>query len=363
MILHSETLHAFLRHAERVAKEILENDCSLKTNRTRFMMGETSWPLNLVCFEGDSRWAYFDARFYQIGINTRLVGQLKDSVLRDLLRHELAHYLTQIYYGEVQAHGPEFHAVCQRYGWPTEVARASGDLFAEHAARTGDLVSDALVEKVKKLLALATSDNPHEAELATLKANQLILRHHLGRAQLEDSEAELCVLTVMKSGRKSALMVAIYDILTHFMVKPLLHYGKGEVRLEVIGDRSQVRLADYVAGFLQRELEQLWLRSGLKGMRAKNSFFTGIARGYRAKLESARKSYPLEDQRALVVVEKVQEGRIQQFMGGFGSSRTGQILDGGALERGKLAGMNLNIHAGLKNGEGKTLALPAGRSN
>ena len=360
MILHSETLHAFLRHAESVTKDILETECGIKTNRTRFLVHKTSWPLNLVCFEGDSRWAYFDRNFFQIGLNKRLAGRVKDSVLRELLRHELAHYLTHIFHGDgVLPHGIEYHALCQRYGWPAETAKASGDLFEQHESTVGDLASDALVEKVKKLLALATSDNPHEAELATLKANQLILRHHLSRADLgETAEEELCVLTVMSTARKSTLMVAIYDILTHFMVKPLLHYGKAEVRLDVIGDRSQVQLAEYIAGYLQRELEHLWINSGLKGMRAKNSFFTGIARGYRTKLESARQSYSTDEKRALVKVEKLRTERVRQLIGGFGSSRSGQVLDGSALERGTKAGLNLTIHAGVKNGESKRLALP-----
>lgn len=359
MILHSETLHAFLRHAESMAKEILENECSLKTNRTRFLVGQTSWPLNLVCFEGTSRWAYFDPAFYQIGLNRKLAGRVKDSVLRDLLRHELAHYLTRIFHGEsVASHGAEYHATCQRFGWPSEVATAQGDLFAEHEATIGDLASDALVEKVKKLLALSTSSNPHEAELATLKANQLILRHHLSRAALGESQTELCVLTVMEAGRKSSMMVATYDILTHFMIKPLLQYGKGQVRLEVIGDRSQVELADYVAQFLQREFEVLWKSSGLKGKRAKNSFFMGIARGYRAKLETARQSYTTEEKTALVQVERSREKSIRQFMGGFGTSSSSQVLDGSAMEKGKAAGMKLSILTGVKSGEGRKLALP-----
>lgn len=359
MILYSETLYAFLRHAENMTKEILETECKIKTNRTRFLIGNTTWPLNFVCFEGDSRWAYFDSSFYQIGLNKKLAGRIKDSVLRDLLRHELAHYLTRVFHGEnVDPHGTEYHSVCASFGWPLEVSQAQSDLFQDHENTTGDLASDALVEKVKKLLALSTSSNPHEAEQATLKANQLILKHHLSKAGLFTNEEELCVLTVMRSNRKSTLMVATYDILTHFMVKPLLNYGKSEVRLDVIGDRSQVQLADYVGSFLQRELELLWKDSGLKGLRAKNSFYTGIARGYRMKLEEARKSYSPIEKQALIKVEKVREESIRKFFGGLGSSKSGQVMDGSAFERGTKAGMNLNIHAAVRDGKGRRLALP-----
>lgn len=342
-----------------MAKEILSDECGLEVQRTRFMVGRLSWPLHFVCFEGDSRWAYFEPNFYQIGLNKRLAGRVKDSVLRDLLRHELAHYLARVFYGEkILPHGPEFKAICERYHWPLEVAEASGDLLEQHEAATGDLASDALVEKVKKLMALASSDNPHEAELATLKANQLILRHHLDRAHLtHEADTELCVLVVLREKRKSGRMVAIYDILTHFMVKPLLSYGKSEVRLEVIGERSQVQLADYVASYLARELEVLWRASRLKGLRAKNSFYTGIARGYREKLDGVRRSCTLEEKSALVRVERLREELIREFMRGLGSSRSGQILDGAALAEGTRAGKSLNIHPALKKSTAQVLAL------
>jgi hypothetical protein len=355
VILHSETIHAFLRHAERVAKEILQNECGLTVGRTRFSVGRMQWPLNLACFEGDARWAYFESAFYQIRLNARLVGRVSDVALRDLLRHELAHYLVCIEGGDVTPHGPAFQAMCARFGWPTEVARASGDVFADAAVT--DVPRDALIEKVKKLLALASSTNPHEAELATLKANQLILRHHLDRAGLADAaEESLCVLDVMRAARKSAKLVAVYDILTQFMVRPLLHFGRGEVRLQAIGNRSQVALAEYVAGYLDRELEVLWKATGLKGTRAKNSFFTGIAKGYRQKLEAARKGFSAPEKAALVKVEADLGEQIQRFMGGFGQTRTGQVLDGNALGQGVKAGSNLSIRPGVQTG-GKVLRL------
>lgn len=342
-----------------MAKDILEKECSLKVARTRFWVGDLSWPLNLVCFEGTERWAYFDGRFLQLGLNKKIAGRVKDSILRDLLRHELAHYFVRIHHGlEAKPHGEEFHEMCRRYGWPEQVAKASGDLFDIHEATEGDLVADSVVEKVKKLLALSTSDNPHEAEQATLRANQLIMRHHLSRAAFESGEKTLCVLPVLSASKKSAKLTAIYDILTHFMVRPLLHYGRGEVRLEAIGSREQVLLAEYVALFLDREFEQLWKRAGLKGMRAKNSFFIGLARGYREKLEGARKEMPQEDSKALVRVEHALGERIKNLMGGFSSSRSGQVLDGEALGRGTHAGRGLSILPAMKEGKGLMRALP-----
>lgn len=339
-----------------MAKEILSKECGFDVGRTRFTVGKIHWPLNLVCFEGDSRWAYFEHAFYQIALNARLVGKISDASLRDLLRHELAHYIVLIEGGDMSPHGPHYQAVCARYHWPLEVSRASGDVLGEDAAIL-DPQRDAMMEKVKKLLALASSSNAHESELATLKANQLILKHHLDRAGLAgNAEEPLCVFTVMTAPRKSAKMIAVYDILTHFMVRPLLHFGRSEVRLQAIGNRAQVQLAEYVAGFTERELERLWLQSGHKGLRAKNSFFSGIAKGYRAKLENTRKGFTVDEKAGLVKVEKDLGDRIRQYMGGFGSSRSGQVVDAGAMASGVSAGKNLSIRPGVQTG-GKVLRL------
>lgn len=284
-----------------------------------------------------------------------MAGQVSDAVLRDLLRHELAHYLVRVFHGEASTpHGVEYKAICQRYGWYEEVQAASGDLPS--VQKVGDLRADAVIEKVKKLLALASSSNPHESELATLKANQLILRHHLDRSRLGD-QRELCVVTVMSAPKKNALMTAIYEILTHFLVKPILFYGRQEVRLEAAGTREQIELAQYVAGFLQTELARLWKAQNLKGLRAKNSFYTGVARGYSEKLTNTRSDLTPEESRALVTIERDLAADLKFFMGGLSQSYSGQVLDSGAHERGKAQGRSLNIRPAVNSPLGKILQL------
>ncbi len=256
----------------------------------------------------------------------------------------------RVFHGEATSpHGVEYKTICQRYGWNEEVQAASGDLPS--IQKVGDLKADAVIEKVKKLLALASSSNPHESELATLKANQLILRHHLDRSRLSD-QRELCVVTVMSAPKKNALMTAIYEILTHFLVKPVLFYGRAVVRLEAAGTREQIELAQYVAGFLQTELERLWKQQNLKGLRAKNSFYTGVARGYSEKLTSTRNDLTPEESRALVTIEKDLAADLNFFMGGLSQSYSGQVLDSSAHEQGKAQGRNLSIQPAVKNRSG-----------
>jgi hypothetical protein len=330
-----------------MARAILRDECSLEVNRSRFKFGPLLYPLNIVCFEDNTRWGYFDSKFFQIGLNVKLIGRVSDHALRNLLRHELAHYLTHLYFPKLSSpHGEEFLSLCQRYGWGEDVSRAKDDLAA--LPLEGATQNQAMLSKVKKLLALASSSNQHEAELATLKANQLILRYHLEKNELND-EPELLVHTVMTAPKKNTLMVAIYDILTHFLVRPMLYFGQGEVRLEVAGPREQLELADYIAKFLEHEFERLWnLETNLKGLRAKNSFYLGIARGFSEKLQASRKDFTVTESRALVKLESDLSEKLQHFLGGLSKTSSGQQLDDRALQSGVARGRSLSIHPGVK---------------
>jgi hypothetical protein len=165
----------------------------------------------------------------------------------------------------------------------------------------------------------------------------------------------------MSAPKKNTLMIAVYEILTHFLVKPILFYGRGEVRLEAAGTRAQVELAQYICDFLQVELEKLWREAareqGLKGLRAKNSFLVGIARGFSEKLHGARSDLNPSDSKALVKVEAELAHTVAHFMGGLSSSHSGQVLDSAAHESGREQGHKLNIRPAVK-GSSSTLYLP-----
>lgn len=348
MRLYNDTIMSFLGHATRLAQEILSKECRLKFSRTRFHHKNITYPLSLVCFEGDSRWGYFESEFYTIGLNAKLIGRVDDITLKNLLRHEIAHYLVYIEQGSVKPHGEEFKAMCERFQWPPEVAMPSGDLSQPHE---GDIRADAVIEKVKKLLNLASSSNPHEAELATLKANQLILKHHLSRSDF--SNETIYIKTLLRALKRTTMMMSVYDILTHFLVRPLLHIGRGEARLEAGGTHEQVELASYICDYLVEEFESLWkkysLDHGLKGLREKNSFYTGIARGFSEKLQDSRTKMHVNETRALIRIEQDLKLKVDHFLGGLSKAQSSQSIHHHALERGKAAGRELNIRQGVKN--------------
>jgi hypothetical protein len=356
MIIYDSTTLAFIQKTEQMLREVLK-DCGVTVRRSRFLWKNYLYPIHVVVFEG-KEWGHFNSSYFQIALNRRLIWSAKDAVVRDILRHELAHYLTLLEYGEVPSHGKEFHEICARFGFPESVSAATMNLETENETKVGDLNSERVLEKVKKLLSLAQSANAHEAELATLKANSLLLRHNLDYVEKEET---LYLDRLLVRTRKDDKLTAIYEILRHFIVRPVISMGKGTVCLEVTGTKTNVTLARYVAEFLDRELDHQWEEArkehGLSGLRAKNSFYLGMARGFDEKMKGVKEEFSPEDRSALVKVEKNLDESVRMIYRRLGTVSSGRQTDHEAREVGKQKGRNLSIRHGVE-GTGKNLYLP-----
>lgn len=356
MLIYDSTSLAFIKKAEAFLKEILEQ-AGIKVRTSRFEYNRILYPLQVVVFEG-KEWGHFNAPYYQIGLNRKLIYLAKDSVVRDILKHELAHYLTHIIYPNARPHGLEFKEVCTRFGFPEDVARATMDLDESNLSKEGDLHSEKILEKVKKLLMLAQSSNSHEAELATIKANELLLRHNLDYCQ--DRTEPIYMDRLLLRKRKDTKISAIYSILKHFIVRPVISQGKNSCCLEVSGTLTNVKLAGYVANFLEQELDHLWKlaqkEDGLQGLQAKNSFFLGVASGFDQKMKQVKTHYSEADKKALMVVEQKLDFDTQIIYKRLGSSRSSHQMDFVANKKGQEKGLSLTIRNAVE-GKGKGLYL------
>ena len=362
MILYNDTTVAFIHKSELLVKSVL-SDLGIEVKRSRFLYNNYFYPIQVVVFEG-KEFGHFNAPYMQIGLNKKLIYSAKDSVLRDILKHELAHYLTYIRHGQVQAHGPEYRRLCQEYGFPEEISAATMNLEESNDAKEGDLNSERVLERVKKLLQLAQSSNPHEAELATLKANELLLRHNLDHLQDEPQET-IYLDRLLARPRRDAKLSAIYEILRHFIVRPVISMGKDQCCLEVSGTLTNVKLTRYGGEFLDRELDRLWeltkAEESLQGLRAKNSFFVGVARGFEEKMKQSKSSFSAQDQKSLMVVEKKLEHDVRKIYRRLSSSSSGGATDERARQAGVSKGRTLTINKGVESSGRKTFLLGWGR--
>lgn len=334
-ILYSETIFAFIKKCKGLARKILSEEMNLRVGRSRFFVKNTSYPLHIVTFEHPSRLGYFQADLFEIGVNKTYLHE-GDKSLLDLLRHELAHYMTFITFGpQVPHHGKEFLSICKQYGWNAEVSRAviQGDKIKKN---------EKILGKVQKLLSLSDSPHPEEAEAATLKAKELLLKYSL---EFREECDEMHLLRFLPRKRSSAKLHAISSILRTFLVYPVFNHGRGCVYLEILGKKVHVEVAEYVANFLDNKFELLWKEAkketpSLKGAVSKNSFFRGLAEGYTQKSE--------KQSSALIRMENQLTTLAANVYPHLASSRSSYKHHETANKLGKDKGKKLSINRGLK---------------
>lgn len=356
MLIFSENINLFRNKCLRLTKEILEQEMEIKVRRSRFLLSGYTYPIKVVVFEHPKHLGEFDYHTYQIRLNKQLIYQAKVSVLKDIIRHELAHLFCFLEFGpHVPAHGVEFRQICNRFGWNKLVSLSATNLEIHNAQYEGELKAEKIMSKIKKLLSLASSSNPHEAQLATVKANQLLLQYNLSELPSYNvSEEEVFNERVLERKRCDTKLKAIYEILGLFYVAPVLNYGKKVCFLEVTGTRGNVEIARYVAEFLDGEIERLWEQArkenGLKGTIAKNSFIRGLANGFVEKMQQEAQVLKSQHKKELMILKSNLKTAVAMVYGKTsGQYQDHRSSDQSATSLGKKAGSRLSINPGIKS--------------
>jgi len=220
------------------------------------------------------------------------------SALVEVLKHEMAHQYVDEVLGarDETAHGPAFRRVCAERGID---ARASGSPTASAEASREE---QSALEKIARLLTLASSPNEHEAQAAMAAAQRLMLKYNLD-VSAKSVARDYCFRHVGKpSGRVfEAPRILALILSEHFFVETIwvpvwrpLEGKRGSV-IEVCGTRANVELADYVHDFLTHTSERLWREHkrahAITGNRDRRAFLAGVMTGFRNKLKSQTKEH------------------------------------------------------------------------
>jgi hypothetical protein len=264
----------------------------------------------------------------------------------EVLKHEMAHQYVDEVLGNPDGapHGPTYRAVCERIGID---ARASG--VPDAALDPPNAEEARVLGRVARLLALAGSDNRHEAELAMAEAQRLMLKHNLAAPPSRYAFRHLGEPTGRVQEHERILAGILGD---HFFVEPIwvpvwrpLEGKRGSV-LEVCGTRVNLDLAEHAHAFLLHTAERLWRddrRARRDGSdRDRRTYLSGVMLGFGEKLEGER-----ERQRAEGLVW-VGDGDLRRFLRvrhpWVRSVRHGGPARNPAHARGKAAGRNVVLH-------------------
>lgn len=122
-----------------------------------------------------------------------------------------------------------------------------------------------VLDQIRKLLALATSPNEHEAALALSKAKELMLRYNIDNIDLEKDQAEDIIevdFQISHSSEESSLRF-VYWLGKAFLVKPILikrNIGEDKIKFEkyirFIGKTADVAVSTYIFSYMMSFLDK-----------------------------------------------------------------------------------------------------------
>lgn len=312
-----------------------------------------------------SFWARWIEGVRTIEVSRRLVLEQPWTVVVEVLKHEMAHQFVSEVLKEYEVpHGPAFQDVCERLGID---ARASG--LPQQAELTPG--TERIVQRVSKLLALAQSDNQHEAEAAAAAAQRMMLKHNLERSDATELPQYGFRQLGRVTGRVTEWERRLGNLLgEHFFVdviwvpafRPL--DGKRGSVLEVIGSQENLELAEYVHGFLSGTAERLWTQhkkaQGVSGNKDRRVFMAGVMAGFADKLAQQAERHAAE---GLVWVPEAGRSHYTRRRHPY----VRNVSHGGhrkneAFGEGRKAGREIVLHRGMHKGSGRGgRLLPSGR--
>ncbi len=341
--LHTELGSALLRELFDTWREINANHFRGKLR-----------PPVLEFSDVGSRLGQWNGARRTLSIDRRLAFEKPWSVVREVLKHEVAHQFVDevLQIHDQAAHGPAFEDVCRRFGID---ARATG----LPAAPSGSEGGSPVLRRITRLLALAESPNVHEAEAAMKAAHRLMLKHNIETKVAAASEGYAFVHLGVPRRRVEAAEHVLAGILArHFFVEAIWvpSYLAREARsgrvLELCGSLSNLEVASYVYAFLLETAERLWRehkrRHNIDSDKERRRFQTGVMSGFDEKLKAGTK----EDQREGLIW--VGDPGLENFLHQRYPRRTGGGGIGvrltAAYEHGREAGRNIVLHKPVKEG-------------
>jgi hypothetical protein len=256
-------------------------------------------PPSIRLHHGERRWGAWHADTRLITISRRQVLCYTWESVVETLKHEMAH---QYVWETLQAHdepphGRVFQEVCAKLRCSPAASDDGGiPLFRPRPAReVSD--DDARLAKIQKLLALADRNpDEHEARAAFARASELMRKYNVTTQRSRQPSDYVYRHLGSSSGRIAHHRYVIASLLQeHYFVQCIwvdsytVRTGVRGHRLEIMGTRSNVDMAEYVHDCLARSCETLWRAyktdAGVTDRRAKRQYLDGLLTGFRRQLE------------------------------------------------------------------------------
>lgn len=167
------------------------------------------------------------------------------------------------------------------------------------------MTRERVIEKVRKLLALSSSSNEHEAALAAAHAQRLLAEHNLSMSELEVREEGAGEVVVQVARTVPKWLSSLFATVANgFDCFPIVTTTAACSRLRFIGVGEDPAVASCTLQFLMKELRRLatvYVRSTEAGhgrlsatdrQRVRNSYLLGGVQGVRQALATQKAQTP-----------------------------------------------------------------------
>lgn len=324
-----------------------------------------------------SSWGLWQSYPRMISIAHRLITNYPWNTVIEVLKHEMAHQMvSEIHCRDDEHHGELFRSCCRQLGMAAWSMQAEIELGAQvfaNESEAGDVSHNPVLRKVKKLLALGSSSEKHEAELAMQRVREICDRHNLKSLPETDDQYVMQILNQHKK-RLSREQLGICGLLTsnfavNVICSSLYHAADNTTyrTIELFGRAADVKIAEYVYHFLLNQINTLWdkARTALpaQARRSKSSFSEGLLAGFAQTLALREKTDVARQARALTVQLQAQAVNFSKTR----CPRVRSVSVGGrryrrdSYTRGYEAGRKLKLRKGMDDGSAP-LRLKGGSS-
>ncbi|MBF0119379.1 MAG: DUF2786 domain-containing protein [Desulfobacterales bacterium] len=257
---------------------------------------------------------YWSSSKREICLNRDFVVNYPWEDVIEVLLHEMAHQMTEEVCFKINEsdHGETFRYACKiLHANP----KASGDYKPIHDRIKDDDLSynDKILIRVKKLMALAESQNIHEAEAAMAKSHELILKHNLELFETTSEKNFVNVFLGKPELRRFREDYSLANILQDFYFVYCIWVNAYSIEkckmgkiLEINGTIQNVKIANYVYDFVRRYIDSKWEKYNLKkrfNRYRKTDFAVGIIKGFNEKLLSQQDKCQLNPKTSLELIK------------------------------------------------------------
>lgn len=331
-------------------------------------------PPLFVLADFSHRWGIWNPERREIAIRRSLIWDYPWTAVREVLLHEMAHQLAdEAWGGDGRPHGEAFRDACRTL---RADPGAAGN-YVPFALRNGadDLSDDdRILLRVRKLLALAQSANPHEAEAAMAKAHEQIARHNVDLLATLHPRAYASACVGAPVLRCLQYDYALANLLCDFYFVegiwiPAYVPARGRMGrvLEISGLPENVKMAGYVHDFLRRVIDDQWAAFNADArhtLHRKTDFAVGLVQGFRQKIEAQERGWRTTEASTWALVKSGDERLRGYFRKRYPRIRRiagrARRIDRGVHKAGERAGRATVLTRPIEGGRGSRSLLLGG---